>query len=402
MAQFEYITKTGEKKTVEAADSNTAMKSAADIAPTSGVAEIKNTEPVAEEKKKRTYSSKNQQEEDTEEDPLDQLYNEEAISKRRKEAEKLFADRRERLLDEVRSSSALRMKEIEQSGAERIASQGSINLRSGLGGSDFGARANADVRENTAMRTENEISRRKADITRVLNEIDTLVANQFEKEETRLKNSLEQQQASQKEKTEQALTSIKTLGKAGLDLDKIKTSDPDTYDKLKTLTGKGDIEIQAILDSERMDSGKINWNYKTVGSKVIAYGYDPISGQIKSLEQDLGINLDAKTGGSAGYKTTFAPDGTLLLVPSNLTDPSQIIVAGGFGKPDIKETRSKANQFLQMSTGSGNKVSPESFRTARNAYIADGGSGDDFNKEFSSYINFDMVDAYGVPLDLLR
>lgn len=398
---YEYIDKSGKSATIEAASADEAIKNAPNRASNSGV--------MLSDKYPRNYGSDTPQEsenkkknKDETKDPLEDIFTEEAVSKRRKEVEQMFAERRERLLDEVRSSSALRMKDIEQTGAENLASQSSINLRAGLGGSDFGAAAKAEVKENTSLRRQNEIDRRKAEISNVLKDIDDQVATQFEKEEARLTKRVEDQKAEREKDITRAMDSIKALGRTGLDLEKIKTSSPDTYEKLKTLTGKGDIEIQAILDMERMDAGKINWNYKTVGSKVLAYGYDPISGTIKTMEQDLGINLDAKTGGSAGYKTTFAPDGTLLLIPSNLSDPSQIIVAGGFGKPDVKESRAKANEYLSAVTGADGKVSPEDFKIARNAWIADGNAGDDFNKEFSSYVNFSDVDSYGVPLELLQ
>jgi len=401
---FSYVDKSGAVKSFSAADSASALANRpSDANPTSGV--MQNTAPTTPTTTTKTDGTTTSTDGSTTGTKIRRTVKTgsevtETDESVRRSVEKTFDDRRATLLAAITAQTQAKEQGIKKTGEENLASQRSINLRAGLGGSDFGAAAKAETKADTQAKLDLLETERLAKVEAAITGLETLQQAKLDAEYARLDRKSEEYTKKRDQMAEEAQKQITSLGQAGYSLADIKTKDPELYQSILDSTEKGDLEVEAMLNNAKDAANKIDYQYKTVGNKVIAYGVDKRTGKIVSMEQDVGVNFDEKTGG--GYGVSFAPDGTMLLIPKNFSgNPSEIIVGGGFGKNDVSQTRTKANQYLQGKIGSDGKVSPETFKAARNAWIQDGFAGDDFNKEFSSYINFSNVDDYGVPLSLL-
>jgi hypothetical protein len=92
----------------------------------------------------------------------------------------------------------------------------------------------------------------------------------------------------------------------------------------------GDVELEAVLNNNKPAPAKIDYQFKVAGGKIFAYGVDPTTGQLKTLEQEANI--------PEGYKTLQADDGTILGIPEDWDgDTSKIVTVGNYRKPFASE-----------------------------------------------------------------
>lgn len=135
-------------------------------------------------------------------------------------------------------------------------------------------------------------------------------------------------QAQEQQMRAQTLDSLKELGKAGVDIQTVKEQDPQLYERMMQASGMSDVEMEAVLNNAKPAPERIDYQYKVAGNKLIAYGVDPVTGTLKSLEQTVDL--------PENYSITTMPDGTVLALPDNWNgDTSLIKTVGNYAKPVV-------------------------------------------------------------------
>jgi len=303
----------------------------------------------------------------------------EALLNRAQNTRDQFASERQSQLDAIRDKYTRQIEEEQEMGAEDLARQRSINLRAGLAGSDFGAAAKSQVRQNTRKNVTALEANRDIEIGNTLNQIEQLAQARVTQDQNVLQQGFQNitqiQQLQQQQQT-QARDLVKQLGESGLDMETIKNKDPDLYDQIVTSSGLGEVQAEALMNNARTQAEKIDYTWKVVGNKVLGYGIDPRTGTIKQVSQDLDVEIPPE------YSPSFAPDGTLMFIPDNF-DPTkpfneQVIIGGNYAKPETASSGSgltlyqtfQATQNLKKNTQTMTAASRELQRQVGNMETA--------------------------------
>jgi len=255
-----------------------------------------------------------------------------SVLDRQKQARRELERERQSQLDAIRTKYSSQVVTEQQAGTEDLARQRSMNLRAGLGGSDFGAANKIAVRDRTNKNIQAIEANQDIEIGNVLNDIEQLAQSRVQQEQQALQqgfsNMFQYQQYTgqqQQQQRAQAVESIAQLGKSGLDLPTIREKDPQLYESLAQASGMSDIELEAVLNNNKPQAAKIDYQYKVSGGKLIAFGVDPQTGQMKVLEQEVDIPDD--------YDISTMPNGTVLAIPKEWDgDPSKIKTVGNYAK----------------------------------------------------------------------
>lgn len=282
---------------------------------------------------------------------------------------------------------------------EDIAAQGrmgqtrAINAQSGNMGSDIGA-ANMDGTSAQNLRVRAALEAEKSQkIQSVYAKIDQSARDEIKaKKEEALGNAkayidyLQTQQDTSRE-------GIKTLAAGGVSLDQLST---DQYQKLLKGSGLDDFTFKAYYNENKPAGQKIDYKYEIKDGKMIAYGIDPATNKPVMISSDLPAGYPTGTT-NGSYKTQFAPNGQLLLIPENF-DPSksldsQIIKAGNYAKPTDHSSDTEYSQVadaLASLKGAEGYVDPQAYRDMYAEYIRNNpGKGDSFTKNFPVSIYID-------------
>ncbi len=76
----------------------------------------------------------------------------------------------------------------------------------------------------------------------------------------------------------------------------LKTERPDLYRQLFQESGFEDAALfDLYFEGQKPQAEQVDWKIEQAGSKVIAYGIDPATGELKSISHDLGFNPDPNT-----------------------------------------------------------------------------------------------------------
>ena len=244
---------------------------------------------------------------------------------------------RQSQLDAIKQKYSSQMDQRQQQGQEDLARMRSMNLRAGLGGSDFGAANKEQVREGVRKDFRMMEANRDVEIGNVINEIDQLAQQQFQIEQNAMRQNFStaieyqkyvqgQQQIQRKEMVDR----VAALGKAGLDIASIKERDPQLYKNLTASSGMSDVELEAVLNNNKPAPAKIDYQTIVRGGKIMMFGVDPATNQLKMIEQEVDM--------PDNYKTLQADDGTILGIPENWDgDTSKIVTVGNYRKPLASE-----------------------------------------------------------------
>lgn len=134
---------------------------------------------------------------------------------------------------------------------------------------------------------------KSARISKVMGDIDQLKVKEIEAETTRKRNDRVAYQALRKENSEKALATLEEYATAGGNLDALKlakASDDDElsdYDHLQKASGLTPLEFDTKFNAFKRAGEKIDYTFKVVGNKVIGYGVDPMTGKVRTIEQDV-------------------------------------------------------------------------------------------------------------------
>lgn len=273
-------------------------------------------------------------------DPMSEymnLFSPQSAIDRQEQIRKDLARERQQQIDAIEMSARQAVSAEQAAGAQDLARQRSMNLRSGLGGSDFGAANKAEIRTRTNQNVQGIEAQRDMAIGSAIDKIEQLAQSRFQIEQNALQQGFgnlmqvqEYTQAQEQQMRAQTLDSLKTLGQSGMDIQTIKQRDPDLYEKLTVASGMSDVEVEAVLNNAKPAPERTDYQYKVMGNKLIAYGVDPMTGQLKTMEQEVDM--------PDNYSVTTMPDGTVLGIPAEWDgDTSKIVTVGNYRRPFASE-----------------------------------------------------------------
>lgn len=190
-----------------------------------------------------------------------------------------------------------------------------INVNSGLAGSDFATSNAVGQEEKNKAVIDADNRQRAAAISTILGNIDTRATEEIKtQKETADKNSLAYL-GYLKDKQDKAQEDVKTIASSGVALEQLPK---DKYDQLLSQSGLDKFTFEQVYNSARKAATKINYEYKMVGNKVVGYGLDPITNQIKTIETDVPFDT------TSFEKPEVLSDGTMVFYPKNI-DPNKPI-----------------------------------------------------------------------------
>ena len=249
----------------------------------------------------------------------------------KKQAEKDMQSR----IDDINVRYDAQVRAEREAGQQDLGRQRSMNLRAGLGGSDFGAANKAAIRDRTNANVATIDANRDIAVSDAIDKIEALALQRAQVQQQAMSQgftSLLQYDQFNMEMKQASLESIRQLGESGLDMQTIKKRDPQLYNELVVASGLGEVQAEAVMNHARTQAQKIDYTYQVVGNKVIGYGIDPVTGTLKQVSQELDVEIPKN------YSATFAPDGTMMLVPEqfdpSLPPESQVKIVGNYAKPE--------------------------------------------------------------------
>lgn len=181
-----------------------------------------------------------------------------------------------------------------------------LNTTAGLGGSDF-ASANAINQENKNQKALDLINKeRDAKIQAVYADIDQRASAEYQRQREEyvqgLKDNLAAKKQARDEDRNRALNSIKGFAEAGIDVTKLKETDPNTFNLLLKEYGGSQLDLETAWNAALPENMKVQYTQKTIRGEngnavILRYGFNPVTGKTESKEYDLGVEYGKIAGG---------------------------------------------------------------------------------------------------------
>jgi hypothetical protein len=176
-------------------------------------------------------------------------------------------------IDAINSRYEGQVRREEQAGQEDLARQRSMNLRAGLGGSDFGAANKAEVRNRTSANVRDIQANQDIAIGDAVMRIEQIAQNRITMEQTAMQNAFtnsmayaEYAQAQQDRARTQTLESVARIASMNpeLSVKDIAERDPQLYQNIQQNTGMSDFEIDAYLNHSNGVTTENVWKGNTM------------------------------------------------------------------------------------------------------------------------------------------
>jgi hypothetical protein len=223
-----------------------------------------------------------------------------------------------------------------QTGLDRSGRTRALMSRSGLMGSGRGD-AQSQKTENLNKDSMKALMAEKgAEIQSAYGRIDERSRQAVADARTIANDKRDEYQAGLKARRDEARADLDVFGAGGMTADEL---DPQDLTELMRDSGLGSkFLVEAYLNGKRPEGAKTNYQYKTVGNKIIAYGVNA-QGELVTMEDELPFSVPE------GYKSVATDDGRFVFIPENI-DPSipleeQVMIYGAegeFSKPGDQET----------------------------------------------------------------
>jgi len=256
-----------------------------------------------------------------------------------------------------------------QRGEERSGRTRAIGARGGLSGSPRGeAQREKTSRYNAELVSQLE-AQKGAEIQAIYTRIDERADERIAAERSRIEGETEKYLEFLEKNRTQAIEDIKTLGSAGYTLDDL---DPDDVKDLLEDTGLGsEVLLEAYMNANRPKELQTSYQYRydEATGKILAYGVDPKTGQLKTLEAEAGTPKP-----SAESKLQQFPDGRLAWVDEKAKS-IEFLSGVNVAKPKEPEDNSKDETALRKEFNQLPEVKQfgdlqRSYRSANQAYKA--------------------------------
>lgn len=277
----------------------------------------------------------------------------------------------------------------------------SINARSGILTSDFGAAHMDNTQKGIDQQVKTIENERMGKIATALYGAEQMSKQEIEARRAEARGNTETYVQFLKEKQGKVLDIIGSYAAGGGSLDKLKTSEPDIYKMFADQYGGSDLLLTAAYNSMAPAAQKREYRYEVKGNKVVAYSVNPATGALEVKSESI-PGLDGAVAGEYDIKT--AANGQLYFIPKEI-DPSkpldqQVIKYGSAGQfkdqgGDPKETESEKNRRARSSmageltkvTGGDGFVSPNDYQKALNLWVGRGFGSKEFHEAFSNFRN---------------
>lgn len=343
-------------------------------------------------------------------DELDR-FSPEAIAGRRKVIMDEASSRRQGVIDAINSVYGGRADRIKKTGELATASQRSINLRSGLGGSDFGSANKAEIKTQTDAALAASDAEKTTAIADAINGIESLATQQADSAEESLRTGSATRLDLQEKIYNEAKGRLKTLASnAKASAEYIKSTDPKLYDSIRKTTGMTDMEIDSFINENLPDEFKIKYEQEVIAgpsgdASLLKYGVDPRTGKVTKSSYDLGVPYEDLKG-----VQTKEVDGVLYKFDpvkktfTAVTPKYKSATGAGSQTDQYKANVSAAISKLNLQLGqpgvlgADRKLSPDNYRKARQRWLDAGLLLGDFETNFNQYIDYShATDYYSAP-----
>ena len=194
-------------------------------------------------------------------------------------------------------------------GEDRLGRTRAIGARGGLSGSPRGEAQKKKTEDYNSELIKNLEAQKASEISDIYDRIDSRSDERIAAERSRVEGETKNYLDFLEKNRKQALTDIQTLGSAGYTLDDLDQKD---VEDLLSDTGFGSkVLLEAYMNANRPKELQTQYQYKydEGTGKVMAYGVDPKTGKLVTLEEEVGTPKP-----SANSKLEQFPDGRLAWV----------------------------------------------------------------------------------------
>lgn len=282
--------------------------------------------------------------------------------------------------------------------ANNLGQARSLAAASGTLGSSFGDQelgsAQATNTKNTQAIDSAKGAEQSAATLAAQGQLTTLASNEVA---ARKADALGQAQAAQdafNQNKQQAMSLITQLSNSGATLTDAQKA------LLLRNSGLDEATFDSLYNSGLPANQKATITYHTVknadGSEALLQITTKPDGTTSTKQMDgynTGGQVVKEYGGRPYVQTTDAQGNIVLKPVSGYVAPSSDAQTL---KAQTTAAVQKLGTYLTGLTGSDGYVSPESYKTARNAWVSDGNSASDFDNDFSGFVNPANAQDYGV------
>ena len=169
-----------------------------------------------------------------------------------------------------------------------------INARSGLIGSDFGAANDANQRAAGQQAVDAVNRERGLQISSIYAKIDEDVQNRVSAEKAAAQGKANEYKSYLEKAQGEAKARAVQLGASGMSFDQLKQEAPDQLKKLLESSGMDEFTLALTMNTGKPVAEKIDYKTSVVGNRVVAYGVNPATGQLETMEKELPEGAQAK------------------------------------------------------------------------------------------------------------
>src|SRR3990167_1850700 len=176
-----------------------------------------------------------------------------------------------------------------------------LNVSAGLGGSDFATAAAVKQEGKNQKAIEMIENERNAKINEILSGIDERASTEYQTQRQdyirNLGNDLDRMKEARDEDRTRAKESIAGLASSGVSIEKLKTTDPTSYNTLLTEYGGSQLDLESACNAALPDDQKVKCETNIIRGKngeaiALRYGINPRTGTIDKKEYNLGSSYD--------------------------------------------------------------------------------------------------------------
>lgn len=190
-------------------------------------------------------------------------------------------------IDAVNSAYDAMSREQSRINQGNLGSTRAVTARSGTLGSDFGNASLAGQEQANAKALAAIEAQRALETSKLYGEVDAAAEDAIMKKKQEAKDQAAGYSTYLDSERQKALDYAKTLGASGLSVEDMKAQDPAGYARLLGASGGDDMLLNAVVRSAMPGSAKTQYETKVVGNRVVAYGVDPATGQLKTMQAEL-------------------------------------------------------------------------------------------------------------------
>lgn len=254
------------------------------------------------------------------------------------------AERMQAQIDSIENVYTRLIGDEQQRGEERAGRTRAISARGGLAGSPRGAAQKEQTSRYNKQLIENLQAQKAAEINAVYTKIDDRAEERIEAEREVAQGNLDNYLAYLEKYREDARADAALLGATGYTIDDLDPADVD--DLLKDTGFRSRVLLEAHINANRPSEAKIDYRYQydEATGEVLAYGVDPVTGELVSMKSELGTPRP-----TTNSKLEQFPDGRLAWVDEE-NQSIEFIEGINVGKKDKDEDDSVLPTFREESS----------------------------------------------------